>query len=129
MPYPNFGYPYQPNYPQGNVYRVKGRDGADAFIVQPNCDYILMDEDENVFYFIHVDAMSRRTTKVCDFTIRDDSEDEYATKADLAAINKQLADIIGALNAQQPVSQAPEAEPKQPKPASTARSRKSASSS
>ena len=63
---------YQPPYPQPapqmQVVRVKGRPGADAFAMGPNCSALLLDESGTLVWLCVTDGAGYKTISPYDIT-------------------------------------------------------------
>ena len=85
-----------PAIPQTNTTGrlwVKGEKEAEAYPVAPNNAVDLWDSDNSTVYFKQTDASGRATMKIYDLIEREAEGrevEEYATRADMAALLKSL---------------------------------------
>ena len=87
--------------PPMTVIRVSGRAGADAFIMPPNSEAILLNENENIFYYKTTDGAGYPTVQECEFNLRTPAATAtvaYATQDELTALREEFAELKGALN-------------------------------
>ena len=107
----NNGYPasYQPMYApqyqqnQSSIIWVQGEAGAKSYLVAPNTTVQLWDSEKQVIYLKSADASGMPSIKTLDYTIRDAAPKmvspvgtEYATKADIEELRKQIEELKGA---------------------------------
>ena len=107
MPYFNNGFPatYQPIYPQfqqpaqsapqqNGIIWVQGEAGAKSYMVAPGQTVQLWDSEEKIIYLKSADTSGMPSMKILDYTIRGEEAqkptEEYATKADLAALSDKI---------------------------------------
>ena len=107
MPYFNNGFPatYQPIYPQyqppaqstpqqNGIIWVQGEAGAKSYMVAPGQTVQLWDSEEKIIYLKSADTSGMPSMKILDYTIRGEETakpaEEYATKADLAALSDKI---------------------------------------
>jgi hypothetical protein len=69
---------YQPPYPQPaapqmQVVRVKGRPGADAYVMGPNCSALLLDESGTLVWLCVTDGAGYKTISPYDITPHQDA--------------------------------------------------------
>ena len=118
--YPNNGYvqgyPMQapqrmmrPTTTNGMIW-VQGIGGAKSFLLGPNESVPLWDSEAQVIYIKSTDASGMPSMKILDYTIRDSAlptnvqnsvvqnETMFATKEDLAEIQKELEKVNNRLN-------------------------------
>lgn len=87
--------------PPMTVIRVSGRAGADAFMMPPNSEAILLNENENIFYYKTTDGAGYPTVQECEFSPRTTAAAAsvaYATQDELTALREEFAELKGALN-------------------------------
>lgn len=81
--------------------RVNGRAGAEAFYMGPNETAVLFDENEDVFFLKATDGAGYATVRPYRFEPMPEPGTapaaEYATKAELEALQRELQDIKGVL--------------------------------
>lgn len=109
QPNSNFNNMYQqPQQPQLNQFAfVNGLEGAKAYQIMPNQTMMLMDSDNPVVYMKKSNSMGQSTleyyklTKITEQDIKQTSQDnsniQYALKADLDALTKRLDDLSSLL--------------------------------
>lgn len=92
-------YPYaapqvqQNTQQQNGVTWVQGEAAAKSYLVAPGNTVALWDSEEKTIYLKTADASGMPSMKVLDYTIRGEAEktaEEYATKADLAALSERI---------------------------------------
>lgn len=102
--YPNNMY-NQPQYVRpGQVIRVSGLDGAKAFPMAPNESAVLMDENEDIFYFKTTDGAGFPTIRAFSFKPLDTqsaSSSQYVTREELNQAISSIKEMIS--HAEQPV--------------------------
>lgn len=103
--YPQY-YPTQPTVPQsqqanGPIW-IQGEAAAKSYLVAPGATVALWDSESQTIYLKSADASGMPSMRVLDYTIRGAapahnpvSGAEYATKADLEELRKQIAELKG----------------------------------
>lgn len=95
----------QPQYNRpGQVIRVSGIDGAKAFPMMPNESAVLMDENEDIFYFKTTDGAGFPTVRAFSFRpIESQPVDhtQYVTREELDQVVSSIKEMIS--RAEQPV--------------------------
>lgn len=83
------------------VIRVNGRPGADAFMLGPNEEVILLDANEDIFYYKATDGGGYPSTRAYRFEPLPESGAaaavKYATLDDLEALRVELAEMKGVI--------------------------------
>ena len=83
------------------VIRVNGRPGADAFMLGPNEEVILLDANEDIFYYKATDGGGYPSTRAYRFEPLPESggaaEVKYATLDDLEALRVELTEMKGVI--------------------------------
>ena len=101
-PYNNFNQPRQPQ-PQQNVYAfVSGLEGAKQYNIPANQSILLMDNAQPVCYLKQANALGQTSLKCfklvevseADLTTPAQPKVEYATKADIKALNERIDALI-----------------------------------
>lgn len=95
MPRPMYGAPQ-------SVPRVNGRPGADAYMIGPNEDIILLDANEDIFYYKAADAGGYAITQACRFERLPEGGTapavSYATREELEILRADINDLRGAIS-------------------------------
>lgn len=97
--------------PQNNIIWVQGEAGAKSYMVAPNTTVQLWDSEAQTIYLKSADASGMPTTKVLDYTIREqaqqaqampslmqDSTSEYVTKDEFSAFSDRIQRQIDRIN-------------------------------
>lgn len=95
-PYLQNMYPVLPQAHATGRLWVKGEKEAEAYPVAPNNAVDLWDSDNLTVYFKQADASGRATMKIYDLIEREAAGkeiEEYATRADMAAVLKALEGV------------------------------------
>lgn len=107
-------YNYYPQYQQAqyapqnqqnmsNLIWVQGEAGAKSYHVAPNTTIPLWDSENQTIYLKSADSSGMPSLKILDYTIREREvaqkpitveQEDYATKADLEAVKKEIRDEI-----------------------------------
>ena len=90
--YPQYQQPAQ-NTQQNGIIWVQGETAAKSYLVAPGQTVQLWDSEKKVIYLKSADASGMPNMKILDYTIRGEEEktaEEYATKADLAALSERI---------------------------------------
>jgi len=112
MAYPWNPYSYYPqavppsalpaqNQSTGPIW-IQGEAAAKSYLVAPGTTVALWDSESQTIYLKSADASGMPSMRVLDYTIRDAAPvnnpivTEYATKADLEELKKQIAELKGA---------------------------------
>lgn len=91
-------YPYNMFQPVTGLIQVVGIEGARNYQTAPNTTVPLFDSNEDVFYLKTTDGAGIPSVRVFDFAERiGDTSGEYATKADVSALNGKLDQLLGEL--------------------------------
>lgn len=105
-PQPQYSYQPQPQPQQAqnnSIIWVSGEAGAKAYLVAPNTTVQLWDSESQSIYLKSADASGMPSMKILDYTIRDQAPvpspmsnaetPEYATKADVLALRREIGNI------------------------------------
>lgn len=81
---------------------IQGEAAAKSYLVAPGTTVALWDSESQTIYLKTADASGMPSMRVLDYTIRDMPQQknpvggtEYATKADLEELRKQIAELKG----------------------------------
>lgn len=91
--YPQYQQPVQNTQQQNGIIWVQGETAAKSYLVAPGQTVQLWDSEKKVIYLKSADASGMPNMKILDYTIRGEEEktaEEYATKADLAALSERI---------------------------------------
>lgn len=91
--YPQYQQPMQNTQQQNGIIWVQGETAAKSYLVAPGQTVQLWDSEKKVIYLKSADASGMPNMKILDYTIRGEEEktaEEYATKADLAALSERI---------------------------------------
>lgn len=99
--YPQMYYPQQyQQAPTNDIKWVQGEAGAKSYLVAPNTTVQLWDSESQTIYLKSADASGMPSMKILDYTIRGAVQNtpavmdtEYATKADLEELRKNVAEL------------------------------------
>ena len=100
--YPQMYYPqqYQQTQQNSGIIWVQGEAGAKSYLVAPNTTVQLWDSESQTIYLKSADASGMPSMKILDYTIRGAVQNtpavmdtEYATKADLEELRKNVAEL------------------------------------
>lgn len=99
-PYNPYSY-NAPRQPQNTYVFVSGLDGAKQYPIQANQSMLLMDNAQPVCYLKQANAMGQTTLKCfklvevneSDLVTPTQPKVEYATKADIDALNKRIDEL------------------------------------
>jgi len=99
--YPLYQQAAQPvNQNSGGIIWVQGEAGAKSYLVAPNSTVQLWDSEAQTIYIKSADASGMPSMKIIDYTIRNipqqpaEHQTDYATKEDLASLEKRLMEQI-----------------------------------
>lgn len=103
--YPQY-YPAQASAPQAQqpsgLIWIQGEAAAKSYLVAPGTTVALWDSESQTVYLKSADASGMPSMRVLDYTIRGAAPasnfmagQEYATKADLEELRKQIAELKG----------------------------------
>ena len=89
----------KPAMPVQQIQRVKGIDGAKAYLagMPANSSAILMDNDEDIFYAVQKDANGMASPiMIGHFTMEQENDhaDDYVTKKDFEAFKNELKQFL-----------------------------------
>ena len=110
QPYPQMTNPYMTSQPSNNINWVQGIEGAKAWQMQPNCNTILLDsENDGRFYIKSSDAVGMCNLRIFKYeeitNVQKQASEidlsEYVKKSELEALIKS---IIGGKENEQSVS-------------------------
>ena len=101
--YPQVGTPQTQQGSSNGPIWIQGEAAAKSYLVAPGTTVALWDSESQTIYLKTADASGMPSMRVLDYTIRDMPQQknpvggtEYATKADLEELRKQIADLKGA---------------------------------
>lgn len=100
VPYTTF--PVQAPALARQVQYVEGINGAKLYQdnMQPNCSEIIMDKDDNIFYYVSKDANGTPAKKIVvgRFTIEEqqDETQNYLTKKDFEDFKQEIRNLLSA---------------------------------
>ena len=83
----------------GSIIWVQGEQAAKSYLVAPNSSVVLFDSEDKIIYLKSADASGMPSMKILDYTIRGDTNTQavpaadYATKADLRALEDKIRDL------------------------------------
>ena len=91
----NFQNPFMPQYqlPQMQVVRVKGRPGAEAYTMGPNCSALLLDEGGALVWLCVTDGAGYKTISAYDITPHKDEP-----TPDLGSIESRISKLEDRIN-------------------------------
>ena len=90
--------PMQTPPQQNSIIWVQGESGAKSYMVAPNTTVQLWDSESQTIYLKSADASGMPSIRVLDYTFRDgmpaqQAEPDYATRADLDALRKEIEEL------------------------------------
>lgn len=101
MAFYNYPQYYPQNAPSGLIW-IQGEAAAKSYLVAPGSTVALFDSESQTIYLKSADASGMPSMRVLDYTIRGAAPvsnpvtgTEYATKADIEELRKQIAELKG----------------------------------